>query len=125
MVVFKMADLEAHQETADAYTTTPTHHLTSITASAICFLGRDVICTQSSAQPPDAPDTGISERDAVLDGLHPELDAYLQEPRMKSSRVTDEGSGITRVRWCDPLQYWAVREFPKYNICSLAISTDR
>ena len=127
MFVFKIADLEAHQDTVNAYTTAPAHDLTSITASSIRFLGRDMIRTQSSAQPPDAPYTGVSERDAVLDGLRPELDTYLQEPRMKSSQVMDQGSGLgaTHVGWCDPLRYWAVCEFPKCNMRFSAIRTDR
>ena len=81
MLAFKMVDLEAHQENNDAYTTAPAHHLKSIH-----FLGRDMIRKQLSAQPLDMPSAGVSEWNVVLDGLRPELDAYLQELPMELSQ---------------------------------------
>jgi len=111
-----MADLEAQRDSSFyAYTTAPTHHLKSITASAVRFLDRNTSRTSPPAQPADVtlscppPCAGTGERNTVLDGLHFELDCYLHEPRMDHFKATTRGSepGIIVV-WCDPLLYWQV-----------------
>ena len=100
MLTFKMADLEAQQESLDAYTSAPAHSLKSVTANARSFLDYDMSRSPSPAQQMDSN----TERDAVLSGLHIELDHYIAEPRMDRCKVTDQ----TTVAYCDPLRYWAV-----------------
>lgn len=99
MLAFKTADLEAQQESLDAYTSAPAHSLKSVTASASSFLDYD---TSRSPSPAQQMDSNV-ERDAILSGLHTELDSYLSEPRMDRFKTTDQ----TTV-YCDPLRYWAV-----------------
>lgn len=121
MLAFKTADLEVQRRNQSAYTTAPTHHLKSVAASAVHFLGHNT----NQLSPPDRHTgslPGGHESDMVLDGLRVELNGYLREPRMDSVKVTESQSGIT-VQWCDPLRYWAVRPFPHHSRCFSAVCT--
>jgi len=110
MLAFKTADLEVQQENFYAYIAAPTHHLKSISASAVNFLDH-TMQTLSPAQPTDALYAGASQDDAVLNGLCFELDTYLHEPVMRHSRITG-----TQHEWFDPLRYWTVCIFPCFYV---------
>lgn len=104
MVAFKTADLKIQQENLYAYTLAPSHHLKSVTASAISFLGDDGTRSPSPVQHAE-----FGGHESVLDGLLVEFDSYLSEPRMQLCKSVSEGSD-TVVQWCDPLRYWTVRQ---------------
>lgn len=103
MLGFRVADLEAQQEGLYAYTSAPAHSLKSVTASARSFLDYSRSPSPSPAQETDSN----SQHDALLSGLHIELDGYLSEPRMDPTKVIDNAT----VQYCDPLLYWAVSIF--------------
>ena len=114
MLAFKTVDLEIQHENLSAYTAAPAHHLTSITASTMCFLSR------STGQNPPSTDTvpphpliyDINGHNAVLAGLQSELDDYLHEPQAKLFKaVTQASESGVHVIWCDPLWYWTVHVF--------------
>lgn len=104
MLAFKVADLKAQQGSLDVYTSAPASSLKSVTTSAISFLDYD---GSQSPLPAHYMDSG-AQHDALLSGLHVELDGYLSEPRMEPFKVT----GQATVGYCDPLRYWAVCIFP-------------
>ena len=126
MLAFKKADLDAQHESLSAYTAAPTHNLKSIAASTRRFLDRNVGRTPPLTQFADATTSpcsplyaNIGEHDMVLDGLRSELDSYLHEPQMATHKEVVQGSESeghhTVVVWCDPLQYWMVCIFPKFD----------
>jgi hypothetical protein len=122
MLAYRKRDLDTERESSYAYTTAPAHPLRSVTASAIWFFGCDQGQMQLRAPSTDILYTGTCEGDKTLEGLHHELDSYLNEPRIPHIRYTpQEGSqtnpapiGGTQPEVCDPLRYWKVHIFPPH-----------
>ena len=119
MLAFKKRDLALQCENSYAYTAVPTHHLQSVTASAIRFFSCDTNQTQPQAQPVGVSYAGTSSNGNVLEGLHHELDSYLSEAPMPHIRYSPQECSQTNLApfWdsqtavpevCDPLQYWKV-----------------
>ena len=119
MLTFKKADLKIQHENFSAYTAAPTHNLKSIAASTKRFLdrgaSRTLLPTQlaDDAAPPRPPlHAGAGEHGIVLHGLQRELDEYLSEAPIAAFKEVAQGHAV----WCDPLQYWTVRTFPRFNL---------
>ena len=119
MLAFKKADLKIQHENFSAYTAAPTHNLKSIAASTKRFLdrgaSRKLLPTQladDAALPCSSLHAGAGEDGIVLDGLRRELSEYLSEAPIAAFKEVAQG----RVVWCDPLQYWMVCTFPRFNL---------
>ena len=117
--VFKKADLKIQYENFSTYTVAPTHNLKSIAASTKHFLdwgaSQTLLPTQHSgdaAPPCSLLHAGAGEHSIVLDGLQHELDEYLSKVPIATFKEVAQGHAV----WCDPLQYWMVCTFPRFNL---------
>ena len=139
MLVYKKKDLQVEHESSYGYTTTPAHHLQSITASAIWFFSNNTSQTQPQAHSADVPHTNVDGNNEVLEKVRHELDSYLNEPKMPHIRFANPQMNTTAAggpqpadpEVCDPLRYWKVRIFlppfkypsPVYRVLKLGSHT--